>query len=346
MPLPSSTDPSLISRDRLDVLLDAARSRRVAIVGDAMLDVYLRGDVERISPEAPVPVVRVRERKHALGGAANVAQNVAAAGASCVLVAAVGDDDAGRTLRSMLRTVHRDASSLVQVARPTTQKTRVLARGQQVVRFDEEEDSDLDSVDAERMLAAVTAAVEGADALVFEDYNKGVLVPRLIEGAIAAARARRIPIVVDPKYRNFFSYRGATVFKPNRRELEAAMGAAVDLEHPEALPATFERLGVEHLLLTLGERGMALIAADGEVERIPTTARDVYDVVGAGDTVTAYLATSLAAGASAYEAAVVANYAAGVEVGKLGAATVTPEEIREAYEEHIGNRESGIGNRT
>jgi D-beta-D-heptose 7-phosphate kinase/D-beta-D-heptose 1-phosphate adenosyltransferase len=176
--------------------------------------------------------------------------------------------------------------------------------------------------------------VANADAVVLEDYNKGVLVPAVIREAIDTASARRLPIVVDPKFRNFFAYRGATVFKPNRRELEAAMGAAVDLEHPEALPATFDRLGVEHLLLTLGERGMALIAADGNVRRIPTTARDVYDVVGAGDTVTAYLATSLAAGASAYEAAVVANFAAGVEVGKLGAATVTPEEIIEAYEAH------------
>ena len=331
---PSASSAPLIARDRLDELLDVARDRRVAIVGDAMLDVYLRGDVERISPEAPVPVVRVRERKHALGGAANVAQNVVAAGASCTLVAAVGDDEPGRKLRAMLDEVHREASSLVQVVRPTTQKTRVLARGQQVVRFDEEEDVDLDGIDAERMLAAVADAVEQADALVFEDYNKGVLVPRVIEGAIAIARRRAIPIVVDPKYRNFFSYRGATVFKPNRRELEAAMGAAVDLDHPEALPATFERLGVDHLLLTLGERGMALIASDGVVKRIPTTARDVYDVVGAGDTVTAYLATSLASGASAYEAAVVANYAAGVEVGKLGAATVTPEEIRDAFDAH------------
>jgi len=315
------------------------------IVGDAMLDVYLRGDVDRISPEAPVPVVRVRERKHALGGAANVAQNVAAAGASCALIAAIGDDEAGRTLRAMLGAVQRDASSLVEVTRPTTRKTRVLARAQQVVRFDEEEDADLDGADVERMVAAVASAVAEADALVLEDYNKGVLVPRVIEGAIRVARSRKIPIIVDPKYRNFFSYRGATVFKPNRRELEAAMGAAVDLEHPEALPATFERLGVEHLLLTLGERGMALISADGVVKRIPTTARDVYDVVGAGDTVTAYLATALAAGATVYEAAVVANFAAGVEVGKLGAATVTPEEIREAYDEHIGNRESGVGNR-
>src|SRR5215213_3089858 len=288
----TSTPPRapLIARDRLDAVLGAARGCRVVIVGDAMLDVYLRGDVDRISPEAPVPVVRVRERKHALGGAANVAQNVAAAGASCALIAAIGDDEA--------------------------------------------EDADLDGADVERMVAAVASAVAEADALVLEDYNKGVLVPRVIEGAIRVARSRKLPIIVDPKYRNVFSYRGATVFKPNRRELEAAMGAAVDLEHPEALPATFERLGVEHLLLTLGERGMALISADGEVKRIPTTARDVYDVVGAGDTVTAYLATSLAAGATAYEAAVVANFAAGVEVGKLGAATVTPEEIVEAYELH------------
>lgn len=336
-PLPPHKTP-LIARDRLDSILAATHGRRIAIVGDAMLDVYLRGDVERISPEAPVPVVRVRSRTLALGGAANVAQNVAAAGAACALVAAVGNDDSGRTLRAELANVQGNVDSLVQVGRPTTQKTRVLARAQQIVRFDEEDDADLDGRDVERLLVAVSAAVESADALVLEDYNKGVLVPRVIERAITVARSRQIPIVVDPKYRNFFSYRGATVFKPNRRELEAAMGAAVDLEHPEALPATFERLGVEHLLLTLSEHGMALIASDGVIKRIPTTARDVYDPVGAGDTVTAYLATSLAAGATAYEAAVVANYAAGVEVGKAGAATVTPDEIRSAYDEHIGNR--------
>ena len=334
---PGRASSALIARDRLDALLDGARERRVAIVGDAMLDVYLRGDVDRISPEAPVPVVRVRSRTLALGGAANVAQNVAAAGASCALVAAVGRDDvAGGTLRAELARIQGDTDSLVAVSRPTTTKTRVLARAQQVVRFDEEDDADLTGDDVARVIGAVTDAVSRADALVLEDYNKGVLVPSVIEAAIRTASARGIPIVVDPKYRNFFSYRGATVFKPNRRELEAAMGAAVDLDHPEALPAIFERLGVEHLLLTLGERGMALIATDGEVRRIPTAARDVYDVVGAGDTVTAYLATSLAAGATAYEAAVVANYAAGVEVGKLGAATVTPDEIRDAYNWGLG----------
>lgn len=327
----------LLSRQRLSHLLEEMRGRRVVVIGDAMLDVYLRGDVERISPEAPVPVVRVRERRYALGGAANVAQNVAAAGATGLLVAAIGRDEAGGRLRGMLNDQAGDGSGLIEVERPTTTKTRLVARSQQVVRFDEEEDVDLPHGDVTRLLTRVREVVQEADALVLEDYNKGVLIPAVIEGAIAAARARGIPIVVDPKFRNFFAFRGATVFKPNRRELESALGAAVSLDDVGALPSVFERLGVEHLLLTLGERGMALVSRDGHVHRIPTTAREVYDVVGAGDTVTAYLATSLAAGASAIEAAVVANFAAGVEVGKLGAATVTGAEILEAYDAHAGS---------
>ena len=323
--------PHTLSRERLVALLEAARDTRIAIVGDAMLDVYLQGDVDRISPEAPVPVVRVRERKLALGGAANVAQNVAAIGARPELVAVVGNDVSGGTLRTLLAPI-ADARAIVEVERPTTTKTRILARAQQVVRFDEEEDSDVREGEIERLLAAARMAIGEADALVLEDYNKGVLVPRVIEQSIAWARDRGLPIVVDPKYRNFFVYRGATVFKPNRRELEAALGAAVDLEHPEALPETFRRLGVGNLLLTLGERGMALIESGGTIHRVPTMAREVYDVVGAGDTVTAYLAAMLAADATVREAAVIANFAAGVEVGKLGAATVSPEELLDAYD--------------
>lgn len=324
--------PRSLARDRLLALLAAASSRRVAVVGDAMLDVYLRGDVERISPEAPVPVVRVRDRRDALGGAANVAQNVAALGAGVALVATVGTDAAGDRLHAQLAALGADRTSLVRIARPTTTKTRLLARNQQVVRFDEEEDGDLDGRETADVLAAVDRALADAHALVLEDYNKGVLVPAVIERAIATARARGIPIVVDPKYRHFFAYRGATVFKPNRRELESALGAAVDLAHPAALPDTLERLGADHLLLTLGERGMAVISPGGAVLEIPTTAREVYDVVGAGDTVTAYLAVMLAAGATIREAAVIANFAAGVEVGKLGAATVAPDEVVEAFD--------------
>jgi D-beta-D-heptose 7-phosphate kinase/D-beta-D-heptose 1-phosphate adenosyltransferase len=329
-----------ISRDRLTALLDKAQGRRVVVVGDAMLDVYLRGDVERISPEAPVPVVKVKERKLALGGAANVANNIVTIGARCELVAAVGDDHAGATLREMLRQVKTETRSLVSVGRTTTTKTRVVARSQQLVRYDEEEDTDLDGGEIERLLACLKIALSDADAVVLEDYNKGVLVAPVIRSAIDWAREREIPVVVDPKYRNFFGYRGATIFKPNRRELESALGAEVDIDHPEALPATFDRLGVEHLLLTLGERGMALISRDGEVGRIPTTAREVYDVVGAGDTVTAYLAATLAAGGSPAEAAIIANFAAGVEVGKLGAATVTRAEVIEAYNDYEADRTS------
>ena len=321
-----------ISRDRLIELLEAGANQRIAIIGDAMLDVYLRGDVDRISPEAPVPVVRIRDKELALGGAANVAHNVAAIGARCDLVCAVGEDAEGQVIKTMLREIGSESRSVVTVQRRTTTKTRVLARSQQVVRFDEEQDTDISGDEVVGLIDAAIRAIDNADAVVLEDYNKGVLTPVLIAPAMQTAGNRKIPVVVDPKYRNFFAYKGATIFKPNRRELESALGAAVDIDHPEALPEAIKRLGVEHILLTLGEEGMALINDEGEVGRVPTTAREVYDVVGAGDTVTAYLATMLAAGATAAEAAVIANFAAGVEVAKLGAATVGIDEVIEAYD--------------
>ena len=330
--------PLSLSRDRLESLLQAAAQSRVVAVGDAMLDEYLVGDVDRISPEAPVPVLRVRERRHALGGAANVAQNVVAIGARCRLIAAVGDDAAGRQLTEMLAEIGVSKRGLLVVSRPTTRKSRVVARSQQLVRIDDEDDSDLTTQDAARIIASIEEALRDADALVLEDYNKGVLIPAVITRAIEAARALRVPVIVDPKYRHFFTYRGATVFKPNRRELESALGAAVDLEHAEAIPNAIERLGVEHLLLTLGERGMVLASRGAAPLEVPTVAREVYDVVGAGDTVTAYLAAIMGAGGTAAEAAVIANYAAGVEVGKLGAATVSPAEVLEAYDHFATER--------
>jgi D-beta-D-heptose 7-phosphate kinase/D-beta-D-heptose 1-phosphate adenosyltransferase len=326
----------LIPRARLAALLGSAKRHRITVIGDAMLDVYLTGDVDRVSPEAPVPVVRVRDRRYALGGAANVAQNVAALGARADLVATIGSDESAALLKSLLKRQGSDSRGLVAVKRPTTTKTRIVARAQQVVRVDEEIDDDCSPAEIAKLNASVTRAVKASDALILEDYNKGVLVTPVIEHAVAAARKKGIPVVVDPKYRNFFAYKGATIFKPNRRELEAALGAAVDVDHPKTLPGLVEKLGVEAILLTLSERGMALIekgaSAKSGVHRIPTTARDVYDVVGAGDTVTAYLAAMLASGATALEAAIIANFAAGVEVGKLGAATVTTEEVLAAFD--------------
>lgn len=349
VPLASFTcvPSNALTQSRLKTLLTSARGKHIVVVGDAMLDVYLRGDVDRVSPEAPVPVVRVRERRLALGGAANVAQNVAALGARVTLVAAVGRDDAAKQLRGALDAIGAATSGLVEVDRPTTTKTRVVARSQQLLRFDEEEDHDLVGAEVKRIAKAAADAIAAADALVLEDYNKGVLAVPVIERAIGAASDRGIPIVVDPKYRSFFAFQRATVFKPNRRELESALGPAVDLDADATLLDQAAKLDVDALLLTLGERGMALaVRGEKRVHRVPTTAREVYDVVGAGDTVTAYLAATLAAAGwkrgaaeakratALLEAAVIANYAAGVEVGKSGAATVSPDEVLAAFDHH------------
>ena len=336
-----------ITRDRIEALLRKMASTKIVVMGDAMLDVYLVGEVDRVSPEAPVPVVTVHASRHALGGAANVAANVAAMGAECRLVAVVGNDPRGESVRTELGDVRLDAGFLVvDDGRPTTSKTRVVARGQQMLRIDEEIEEPIGARTMEQVVAALERAMRDADALLIEDYNKGMLVPQVIERGMALARKRGVPVVVDPKFKNFFAYRGATVFKPNRRELELAMGAALDLAHPDALPLTLEKLGVANLLLTLGPQGMILVTKDGEVTRLAAMAREVFDVSGAGDTVTAWVGTALAAGATVREAAHIANFAAGIEVGKAGVATVSPAEVlsvHEAYYDQLGKlRREGL----
>jgi rfaE bifunctional protein kinase chain/domain len=325
-----------LARHRLLELTERMRGRRIVVVGDLILDRYLIGDTDRLSPEAPVPVVMVHERRAALGGAANVAANVVSLGAECVLIGSVGDDPHGRSLRQELATHRIDDRHLLTIPdRPTTTKTRVMARGQQVVRLDEEVAGALEPDRLQSIIDSTGEALEGADALLLEDYNKGCLVESVIHATIAEARRRGIPVIVDPKYRHFFAYSGATVFKPNRRELESALGASVDLDHQDALPAALEQLGVANLLLTLGPEGMILVTKDGETTHIPSIAREVFDVSGAGDTVTAWVGTALAAGATVQDAATLGNFAAGVEVGKAGVATVSPAEILTVHEERF-----------
>ncbi|HET8650511.1 MAG TPA: PfkB family carbohydrate kinase [Gemmatimonadales bacterium] len=326
--------PPVLRRDRLVHLLERVRNCRLVVVGDVMVDRYLIGDTDRLSPEAPVPVVMVRETRTALGGAANVAANVVAAGASCALIGVAGDDRAGAVLRAELAAARLDDRHVLTIAgRPTTSKTRVLARGQQVVRIDEEVDSLLEPPDLKALTERMLEQLEGADALLLEDYNKGAMAPSLIKAAITEARHRGMPVVVDPKFRQFFDYAGCTVFKPNRRELESALGAELDLSTHELLPVALARLKVDNLLVTLGAEGMVLITRDGTISRIPSLAREVYDVSGAGDTVTAWMGLGLAAGATVREAAQLATYAAGIEVGKVGVATVRAEEILALHEE-------------
>jgi rfaE bifunctional protein kinase chain/domain len=325
-----------LTRERLEAVLERCPGLRIAVVGDLMLDVYLHGSVSRISPEAPVPVVHVSEERTALGGAANVAANVAALGAACTVVGCVGADDAGRRLRAGLDALGAGTVRTLLVedgGRPTTTKTRVVARHQQVVRYDRERDDEVAGDVAARLCGLVEEAVAGADALVLEDYNKGVLAPAVIRAALAAARGAGIPMVVDPKFRNFFAFAGATVFKPNAVELSAALGEPLAGGDDGWLEAARTRVGARHLLLTLGEDGMAMCSEGGGTLRVPAVAREVFDVSGAGDTVTAVVALALAAGADAAEAAVLANLAAGIEVGKPGVAVVTPGELRAALPE-------------
>ncbi len=328
--------PPPLARDRLVQLIQRMGASRVVVVGDIMLDRYLIGETERMSPEAPVPVVAVKERHAALGGAANVAANVAAMGAKCLLVGAVGDDGDGSAIRQELAVARLDDQHVITVAgRPTTSKTRIIARSQQIVRIDDEVETLLEGPDLTRLIRVAKDALADADALLLEDYNKGALAPGLIAAVMEVARRRGIPIVVDPKFRQFFEYAGATVFKPNRRELESALGAAVDLQDGDALPKVLARLKVDNLLVTLGPDGMVLVTKDGAAMHIPSIARRVFDVSGAGDTVTAWMGTALAAGASVRDAAQLANYAAGVEVGKPGVSTVTPEEVLAVHEERF-----------
>jgi D-beta-D-heptose 7-phosphate kinase/D-beta-D-heptose 1-phosphate adenosyltransferase len=328
--------PFPLTRERVLQLIQRMKSSRVAVLGDIMLDRYLVGDTDRLSPEAPVPVVTVAQRHAALGGAANVAANVAALGGQCLLVGVVGDDVDGAAIRQELAVARLDDRFVMTVAgRPTTSKTRIIARGQQIVRIDDEVDTLLDGTDLGRLISAAREALADADALLLEDYNKGALSPGLIAAVMEIAKRRGIPVVVDPKYRQFFEYQGATVFKPNRRELESALGAAVDLQNTNALPEVLTRLKVDNLLVTLGSEGMLLVTKDGSLTQIPSMARQIYDVSGAGDTVTAWMGTALAAGASVREAAQLANYAAGVEVAKPGVATVSPEEVLAAHEERF-----------
>ncbi|MFW6085465.1 MAG: bifunctional heptose 7-phosphate kinase/heptose 1-phosphate adenyltransferase [Gemmatimonadota bacterium] len=321
---PTPSDPAEL-RD----LVERAGRARVLVIGDAMLDRYVEGTVERISPEAPVPVVQVTRDRTALGGAANVAAGVVALGARCRMVAAVGDDEAGEGLVAGLRDVGIPVDDLVATpGRPTTQKTRILGGRQQMLRVDRESTAPLGPGVSAGLLRAAVAAAEESDVIVFQDYDKGTITPRLARGVLDAAAELDVPTVVDPKLRNFFDYAGAYLFKPNRRELAAALGVEeAGLEELD-LGAVRERLDARNLLLTLGSEGMLLAGDDVDgLERIPSRAQEVFDVTGAGDTVLATVAVALAAGASPATAARIATVAAGLEVSHAGAVPITAEEL-------------------
>lgn len=311
----------------------ALADRPIAVVGDVMLDRFLYGDVERISPEAPVPVLRHRQTLSMLGGAGNVARNIAALGGRAVLVGLRGRDAAAAELARLVTSQPGVIDRMVEGAsRPTICKMRVIAGTQQLVRVDDELATPLDGAESMALIACLSAAVTGCAALVLSDYGKGVLTRPVIETAIGFARAQGIPVLADPKSDDFRHYAGADLITPNARELARAtrLPTSTEAEVAAAARAVMATTGIPAVLCTRAEKGMMLVTADGSVASVPAEAREVFDVSGAGDTVIASLALALAAGHPLPEAMRIANAAAGIVVGKLGTATVTAEELAHA----------------
>jgi len=323
---------------RLSAVAYGFRGRKIAVFGDMMLDRYIKGCVKRISPEAPVPVVRVTSESSVCGGSANVAVNLAALGASPVLISVAGRDAAAEELRALLNKYGVSSASLVlDEDFRTIEKTRVIAEHQQVVRFDREIPGHLARTSKSAALAELEAALRaGCEALILSDYGKGLLEPATIRDAIALAAKRRVPVFVDPKVEHFQLYRGVACLTPNTMEAFGGMHLPQQ-EGPEATAALgaaiLQKLACHSLLITQGEHGMTLFVRKGRAAvatHIPTRAREVFDVTGAGDTVISTLALAWASGAAPEEAALAANFAAGVVVAKLGTATVTVPELLES----------------
>ncbi len=306
------------------------RGKRILVVGDLILDRYIWGRVSRISPEAPVPVVEVTDDTFMLGGAANVANNILALGGKPTVTGIVGTDRAGEVIRRLLE--ERGVTcALVEDGRPTTMKTRVIAHHQQVVRFDKEDKSRISGRSFEKICGVLGQAVAGHDAVIISDYKKGMVSPELIRLIMKAARPDRKFVAVDPKVGHFNWYKGVSLITPNLAE--AASGSGVEIRDEKGLVragrALMKRLSCRAVLITRGEEGMSLFEGE-RVVHIPTVARHVYDVTGAGDTVIAAFTLAHSSGYDLTEAAVIANHAAGIVVGEVGTATVTPERLRES----------------
>jgi rfaE bifunctional protein kinase chain/domain len=317
---------------RLSDLVRRLSGRRVAVIGDIMLDHFLIGQVDRISPEAPVPVVRFDRDEYRLGGSANVAHNICAMGGRAKLIGIVGDDEAGQQVRRELKTSGLDDEGLVVDNRPTTRKVRIVTvRNQQVARLDYENDGDVSGAALNSLCDRMVRSSQATDAIVLSDYRKGVVTPALIQRAIAAATDARVPLLVDPKVPQAERYRGATLVTPNHHETELMTGMRIRTpdDARRAARSLHEQTGAS-VLITWGEHGMWLLEASGGTfaeEGLPATAHEIADVTGAGDTVIAMLALGLGAGATLAEAARLANAAAGLVVARFGPAVVGPDEL-------------------
>lgn len=317
--------------------LDSFKKQTILVIGDTMVDKFIWGKVSRISPEAPVPVVEITKETETLGAAGNVANNITALGAKAVIISAIGEDNTGKSMFEMLEEKGIDASRLVyDPHRPTIIKTRIIATNQQVVRVDREIKGVLSRLTEAKIIKNIEAAVPEADGMILSDYGKGVINPKVLKRAIYLARKHKIPVTVDPKIENFKKYKRVTSITPNLKEASEGMNVKniADEQAVEALgKKILKTLNSDSVLITRGEMGMTLIRPGNKVTTIPTRAKEVYDVTGAGDTVISTMTLALAAGADLAGAAEIANFAAGIVVGKLGTATTSPEELKKTIKE-------------
>ncbi len=325
-------------------LLGRLSKGRVLVVGDVMMDEFIWGKVDRISPEAPVPVVTVKKETQLLGGAANVVNNIRSLGGEAFLVGIVGGDERGRKILSLLEECGVETGGvLIDPRRPTTVKTRIVAHSQQVVRFDRENQAPLTQGYADSLGSYVREMIHSADIVVIADYGKGVVTGPLVQTITQISRRENKIVALDPKLNRFHLYHDVTIVTPNSQEASVASG--IEIVDEDSLKRAGEKLldrfNAEAVLITRGEDGMALFEKGGSEILVPTTAREVFDVTGAGDTVIGVMALVLSQGASFSEAAVISNFAAGIVVGKVGTATVTLEELRSAVKEARGSVSEG-----
>jgi D-beta-D-heptose 7-phosphate kinase/D-beta-D-heptose 1-phosphate adenosyltransferase len=309
---------------------------RVLCIGDIMLDRFVHGEIERISPEAPVPVIRLHNSRTTLGAAGNVANNIASLGGEAVLVGLIGEDDAAVILRDHLEKIPRITGALVKTRlRPTVTKTRYIAGGQQVVRTDEESSLPAQESEIDALLAVLAAQIGSVHAVILSDYGKGVIGTRVIARAVALAKAAFIPVFVDPKSNDYSRYHGVTCITPNLKELAGAsrLPVGTEAEIVAACHAVMAQAGCQAILATRSEKGMMLVEAGGETHSVPARAREVFDVSGAGDTVIATMALAHASGLTLAQAMRISNAAAGVVVSKIGTATVEPAELLHELDE-------------
>jgi len=323
-----------MDKEKLLKIIEQFKNKKILVIGDVMLDKYIWGEVSRISPEAPVQVVNVLKESYAPGGAANVANNIAALNGKSYIVGIVGDDEANKILLSELQKRNINVDGIFKDNNnPTIQKVRVIGRSQQLLRFDYEKKGYVDSNVESNILSFIEENIRSFDAIAISDYAKGVITKNLMKKLKEICKKNNKKIIVDPKPKHKDFYKNVTLVTPNHTEAHEILN--IEIESEDEVSVIGKKL-IEvfncPILMTRGEKGMSLFELNGEITNIPTKAKEVYDVTGAGDTSVATIALSLASGASLKEAAVIANHAAGITVGKVGTSTVSIDELKKSIE--------------